>query len=333
MESPVSPPALTGRGCGLALLLSAALSGSLGAQSAVVTGSVIYRAGTTSRPVPRQWTFLHEIRGDSSRPADSARTDGAGRYRVVVDRPDTAARYVVATQYAEVDYFSQPLILGAGSRLAADPIFVYDTTSGGNTPPMRLDRRLFAVFRAATTTGGRSEIAVQEMVEVSNPGERTRIATDTTNPVWTLRLPDGVGEWEVAEGDITPDALWLDHDTVKVFAPIWPGAPLRASFRYTLASRAVRIPVDQWTGELNLLVEDTTAEFVGVRLEPLGTHELEGRRFAAYRAGPLEPGAAIQVTLARGPLAPEDFLPYVVALVALGMVVGLWFALRRKSRP
>jgi hypothetical protein len=331
MESPVPAPALTVRA--LALLLAAALPSSLAAQSAVVSGSVVYRAGSVSRPVPRQWTYLHEIRGDSSRAADSARTDGAGRYRVTVASPDTAARYVVATQYAEVDYFSQPLILGAGSRLAADPIFVYDTTSGRNSPAMRLDRRLFAVFRAATTTGGRSEIAVQEMVEVANPGERTRIATDTTNPVWTLRLPAGVGEWEVAEGDITPDAMWLDHDTLKVFAPIWPGAPLRASYRYTLASRAFRVPFDQWTGELNLLVEDTSAALAGVPLERLGTHELEGRRFAAYRAGPLEPGAEIQITLARGPLAPEDFLPYVVALVALGMVAGLWFALRRKSRP
>jgi hypothetical protein len=244
-----------------------------------------------------------------------------------VPHPDTAARYVVATQYAEVDYFSQPLILGAGSRLAADPIVVYDTTSSG---AMRLEQRLFAVFRATRGAGGRAQVVVQEMVEVANAGERTRVATDTTNPVWTMRLPQGVAEWSLAGGDITPEAVWLHADTIKVFAPVWPDAPLRASYRYAIAAGEMRVPIDQWTGELTVLVEDTLAVLAGVPLQSLGTRELEGQRFAAYRAGPLASGSEIRITLPRGPLAPEDLLPYVIAGAGVALVAGLWFALRRR---
>lgn len=328
MESPVSQAAVIRRG-GVALLLCATLPRAVPAQTpALLTGRVVYRgAASVSRPLPRHWTYLHEFLGDSSRALDSVRTDGAGRYRLTVARPDTAARYVVATQYAEVDYFSQPLILPPRARHEVDPIFVYDTTSRG---AMRLERRLIAVFRAEPAPGRRAQVVVQEMLEVANPGERTRVATDTTNPVWTMRLPQGLSEWSFAAGDITPEAAWLHADTVKLFAPIWPGAPLRASYRYTLATREIRVPVDQWTGEVTVLVDDTTAVVAGAPLQPLGTRELEGQRFVAYGAGPLESGTEIRVTLARGPLAPEDLLPYVIAGAGVALVAGLWFALRRR---
>lgn len=329
MESPVSPAALI-RAFAVAVVVSGAFPPAVTSQSsATLNGRVMHRRnGAASEPLARQWTYLVEFRGDSSRPLDSVQTDDAGRYRLSVIRADTAARYVVATAYSDVDYFSQPLVLTSGIRLSVDPIVVYDTTASG--PAMRLERRLVAVFRATAPSGGRMQIGVQEMVEVVNPGERTRIATDTTNPVWAMRLPEGVGNWTFAAGDVTSEAVWFDDHTLKVFAPIWPGAPLRASYRYTLGSRELRVPVDQWTGELNLLVEDTSAELGGVALQSLGTHELEGRRFVAYRAGPLEAGAEIRVTLPRGPVTPEDLLPYVIAGAALALAAGLWFALRRR---
>jgi hypothetical protein len=163
-----------------------------------------------------------------------------------------------------------------------------------------------------------------------NPGGRTRIATDTTNPVWTIRLPRDLREWSLAGGDVTADAVWLNADTIKLFAPIWPGAPLRASYRYTLAVREIVVPVDQRTEELTVLVDDSTATVDGVSLQPLGVRELEGQRFLAYRAGPLEPGAEIRVTLPRGPLTPDDLLPFVIAGAGLALAAGLWFALRRR---
>ena len=328
MESPLSPAAVA-----LALALLTGVAGPLGAQrqNARVTGRVVHQPETGGpRPLSRQWTFVHEIRGDSSRPVDSARTTGAGAYRLAVPNPDTAARYVVATQYAEVDYFSRLLrILGPG-LVPVDPIVVYDTTVGG--PAMRLERRLFAVLRPGPEAGGGRGVVVQEMVEVANPGARTRIAIDSATPVWTIRLPDGVAEWSMAEGDISPEAMWLDNGVVKVYAPIWPGAPLRASYRYSLDSRTIPVLVDQWTGELNLLVEDTTAQLSGANLTALGAHLLEGRRFGAYRGGPLAAGTVITVRLSRGPLTPEALLPYVVAAAALALGAGLWLALRRRPR-
>lgn len=315
MEPSVSAAALTG-----ALLLAAQAP-------ATLTGRIVHRDDTErGRPFARQWAYLHEFRGDSNRVLDSNRTDAAGRYRLRVAQPDTSARYVVAAHYAEVDYFSQPMIVFRG-RVPVDPIAVYDTTATG---AMRLERRLLAVFRAEQAPGRRAQAVVQEMVEVANPGRRTRIATDTTNPVWTIRLPEQPGEWSLAAGDVTPEAVWLDADTVKLFAPIWPGVPLRASYRYTLATREIRVPVDQWIGELTVLLEDSTAVVDGVPLQSLGIRELEGQRFAAYQVGPVARGAEIRVMLSRGPLTADDLLPFVIAGAALALGLGLWFALRRR---
>ncbi|MDP3912071.1 MAG: hypothetical protein Q8Q14_16940 [Gemmatimonadales bacterium] len=316
MESPVSPAAVI---LGASALLLAAQS------PATLTGRIMHR-GASDRALPRHWAYLHEFRGDSNRVLDSTRTDAAGRYRLTIARADTAARYVVATEYAEVDYFSQPLLVDR-RRLEVDPIIVYDTTSRG---AMRLRHRLLAVFRTEPASGRRAQAVVQEMVEVGNPGERTRIATDTTNPVWTIRLPRGFAEWSLAGGDVTADAVWLNGDTVKLFAPIWPDAPLRASYRYTLSPQEIRVPVDQRIEEVTVLVDDSAARVSGVPLQSLGMRELDGQRFAAYRAGPLEAGAEIRVTLPRGPLTPEDLLPYVIAGAALALAGGLWFALRRR---
>jgi hypothetical protein len=326
MEPSVSPSALI---LGAVAVLLGAQSGATA--PATLSGRVVHR-GPSDRALARHWTYLHEFSGDSNRVLDSARTDAAGRYRLTVPRADTGARYVVATQYAEVDYFSEALRIDR-ARIAVDTIFVYDTTAVG---AMTLRHRLVAVFRAEAASGRRARAVVQEMVEVGNPGTRTRIATDTTNPVWTIRLPPGLGEWALAGGDVTADAVWFSGDTVKLFAPIWPGAPLRASYRYTLATREIRVPVDQRTEELTVLVDDTTAavegEGAGASLVPLGSRELEGRRFAAYRAGPVDAGGVIRVQLSRGPLTPEDLLPYVIAAAGLALAGGLWYALRRRPR-
>jgi hypothetical protein len=171
---------------------------------------------------------------------------------------------------------------------------------------------------------------VLELIEIENPGTRTRIAPDTLTPVWTVRLPAGAAGWQVGEGDLSPAALALAGDTVKVFAPIWPGGVRAISYHYTLVGSDFRIRLDQRTEEFDLLLEDTTGVAAGARFDTLGTYEIDGRRFAAYRTGPLEAGTEITIALSSPPLAPEQLVPYIAAAAALVLAWGLWVALRRK---
>jgi hypothetical protein len=123
-----------------------------------------------------------------------------------------------------------------------------------------------------------------------------------------------------------------EGDTVKVYAPIWPGGPRQASFQYFVRGSTVQFPVDQPLTELDLLVEDTGAVLTGVPLDTMGinTYEAEGRRFAAYRAGPLQAGTVLTVEFSSSPLQPEQFVPYIAAVAGLALAWGLWVALRKK---
>jgi hypothetical protein len=306
----------------MALLLCVPLP--LLAQSVTVAGRILHR-GQQDRPLAGQWAVLHEIRRDSGGPVDSVRTDAAGRYRLTLPRVDTAALYVVNSTYQDVGYVSRPLpVARGGGRVEAEPLVVYDTTAAG--PPVRLERRLLTLFQPGNV-GART---VRELLEISNPGNQTRIASDSLNPVWKVVLPAGATALEVGEGDIAPETIWLRGDTVKVFAPIWPGAPRWTLLRYDLTGSTARISLDQWTGVLGLLVEDTTAVLSGVRVDSLGIHELDGRRFASYRAGPLEAGSELIVAFSRGTLRVEQLVPYVTGAAVLALAWGLWVALKRK---
>jgi hypothetical protein len=301
------------------LLMPAALP----AQSVTVTGQVLHGA-EKDRPVARQVVVLHQIRRDSGGPVDSTRTDPAGRYRLTIPRADTSALYLVSTLYQGVAYFSRELRVQGRGRTEAEPLVVYDTTVGG--PPMRLDRRLLTLFQAGKD-GGRT---VLELIEITNPGDHTRIARDSSSPVWTVALPAGAMGWEAGEGDLSPEALRFSGDLVQVFAPIWPGAPRQTSFQYSLTGSTVTIPVDQWTRELDLLIEDSTAQPAGALFESLGTHDVEGRRFTAYQAGPLDAGTEVAVRFRHAPFRPERLVPFVAGAAGLALAVGLWIALKRK---
>ena len=215
--------------------------------------------------------------------------------------------------------------MGTGPAIRAAPLVVYDTSSAG--PPARLEGRFLNIFPPGEG-GGRN---VLEIVQLSNPGTRTRIA-DSLRPVWQVTLPPGADGWVAGEGNLPADAVRLAGDTVKVFAPIWPGAPRYTSYQYVLGGRAARILVDQWTGQLGLLVGDTGAVVTGGDLQALGVHDVEGRRFASYRGGPLEAGTEVRVKFG-GPITAEQLVPYIAGAAGLALAWGLWVALRRSSPP
>jgi hypothetical protein len=308
-------------------------------QGVLVTGEIRH-GGQAPRPLAAQWAVLHEIRPDTGAPVDSARTDAVGRYRLTLPGLDSTAVYYIVTTYQDVEYFSAIQPVRGRARVDAEPLLVYDTTTGG--PPMRVERRLLTLLRPGEEGGAGTTVV--DIVEVVNPGTRTRIARDSLHPVWTMVLPPGARDWHATAGNLVPQAIWLRGDTVQVFAPIWPGAPLRMSHRYALPGSPVRLSLDQPTAALVVLLDDTTATVSGANLQFAGMRESEGggggggaggggARFAAYSAGPSAAGAQVFVTFSRRPLTPAQLLPYVVGVAGLGFVWALWVAFRRKPLP
>ena len=92
-----------------------------------------------------------------------------------------------------------------------------------------------------------------------------------------------------------------------MLGPIPPGHVKQLSYGYVLPAggAGIALPIDQATLELNLLVEDTTAAVNAPGVESLGVQEIEQRRFAAYRAGPLAAGDRVTIGLPRGAFRPH----------------------------
>ena len=301
--------------------------GTLGAQQVVISGRVLY--GLNRRPLAGTWAILHRVhmRGASG-PVDSMRTGPQGDYRLSASRVDTAAVNVVSSLYRGIAYFSEPARMRGTNAATLKPILVYDTTSTG--PPIHAARRLVTIARP----GKDGTRAVLELLALQNPGTATRVAPDTTHPTWAGVVPHDAIQFEVGEGDVSADAVGLRGDTVAVFGPIPPDDQKQLTYSYVLpaTTRRLLIPIDQPIGEVDLLLEDTTATVAAPGLESVGVQAIEQRRFAGYRAAALQRGAVVSVTFPATGFSVQTMLPYVIALVALALVVGLVIALRKRPR-
>ena len=297
-------------------------------QAVSVNGRVL-QGGRDTVPLVDAWVVMHRLARDAAGPLDSVRSDARGRYRMTLRSPDSTSAYAVSVLFDSIAYFSLPLNVTGRPAVHVEDLIAFSTTTTG--PPIRLARRLATVARA----GDDGTREVLEILELQNSGVATRVTNDTLSPTWASRVPTGAGQLRGGQGDISSDAMQFRHDSVIVFAPIPPGPVKQISYGYSLpaGTRALVIPIDQPTDEMNLLVEDTTAAVSALKLEALGVKELEGRHFAAYRAGPLAPGDRVEIRLPGGKFRAQMLLPYVIALLAIGMVVALVWALRRRPTP
>jgi hypothetical protein len=306
-------------------LLLVGIPTALFSQTVSVSGRVL-RGGRDTVALANAWVVLHRLARDAAGPIDSVRSDARGRYRIALRSPDSASAYAVSVWFDSIAYFSLPLNVTGRPAVHVEDLIAFPTTTTG--PPIRLARRLATVARA--NTDGTREIL--EILELANTGVSTRVTTDTLAPTWAGRVPAGAGQFRGGQGDVSSDAMQFRHDSVIVFAPIPPGPVKQLSYGYSLPAgmRTLVIPIDQPTDEVNLLIEDTTAVVSAPKLASLGVRVLEQRHFAAYRAGPLTPGDKVELRLPAGKFRAQMLLPYVIAVLAIGMVIALVWALRRR---
>ena len=294
----------------------------------MVTGRVVY--GSAGRPVARTWVVLHQVSmGGGGQPIDSTRTDARGVYTLTLRRPDSASIYVVSSWHGGIAYFSEPIRPdGRAATASLRPLYVYDTSSTG--PVVRIARRLITVPKAKRD-GTRD---VLELVELENPGPATRVAADTLRPTWAGSIPPVAIQFQVGQGDVSPQAVTWRRDSVAVYGPLPPGERKQLSYTYVLPAtvRSVSLPIDQGTDEVDLLLEDTTAVVTTPRLDSLPVEDIAGRRFARYRTPPLAAGTTVTIAFPARGLGPESLVPVIVAVAALALAVGFVLALRRRPR-
>lgn len=286
--------------------------------------------GRDSVPLRGTWAVLHRVTRESAGPIDSVRTDAAGRYRMQLPRPraaaDSGAVYVVSTWYDSLAYFSLPLNVLGRTGVRVEDLVVYPTSKGA--PLIELARRLVTI--GLPGTDGTREVL--EILELQNAGVSTRITDDTLVPTWSGAIPSSAIQFQAGQGDISGEAMKRVGDRVFVLGAIPPGQVKQLTYGYTLPAGVGRLPlpIDQPTKDVNLLIEDTIAVVEAPGVESLGVQQIEQRRFAAYRAGPLAPGDRVTIGLPRGAFRPQMLVPYVVGVLGVAMLAALVWALRRK---
>ncbi|HEV8401256.1 MAG TPA: hypothetical protein VGQ18_15610 [Gemmatimonadales bacterium] len=288
--------------------------------------------GRDSVPLRGNLVILHRVTRESAGPIDSVLTDAAGRYRMQLPRPratadsGAGAAYVVSTLHDSLAYFSLPLNVQGRTAVHVEDLVVYPATKG--MPPIQLARRLVTI--GLPGTDGTREVL--EILELQNSGASTRITDDSLVPTWSGAIPPSAIQFQAGQGDISPEAMKRVGDRVVVLGAIPPGQVKQLSYGYMLPAGVGRlpIPIDQPTQDVNLLIEDTVAAVDAPGVASLGVQQIEQRRFAAYRAGPLAPGDRVTIGLPAGPFRPQMLVPYVVGLLGVGMLTALVWALRRK---
>jgi hypothetical protein len=260
------------------------------AQGSRFSGYVCHVTLTDSLAVSGRTVLLHEVRGPTGFISDSTTTDRNGRYQFSVPAPDTAARYFVSVEHHDIGYFSSPLPAAPGSADTFPAIVVYDTSYSRPTIELR-ERHI--IVRGEDVDGTRQII---EFLTLGNSGRFTRIAQDTSTPVWQGVLPLGAAQMAVGESDVGTGAVYGRGGRLAVAAPIPPGEKqLLFSYVVPRLGGQLQFPVDQSIARVTISLEDTTAVAVGGGLKLYGVEEVGGAVFKRYDAGNIAAGMSLSV--------------------------------------
>ncbi|HSA56419.1 MAG TPA: hypothetical protein VLE53_12000 [Gemmatimonadaceae bacterium] len=295
----------------------------VGAQQRSVEGRVL--RGDGERPVAGQYVVLHRIASDSAGPVDSARTAADGRYRFRYRVGPGEAMYIVSTRYAGIAYFTPPL-REAAVRSPEGDVTVFDTTS--SAIPLVVRGRHFVVS-PPDADGTRH---VVDVFEVANESTLTRVAGASPHGTWATRIPEGVRNPGVGQGDISPDAVRFDLGRAAIFAPFAPGVK-QVVFTYELppTQASLSLVLDQAAAMVEVLVEGSGAVASGA-VTRQDVVALEGRQFERFVGSDVPAGAGVRLDL---PGSPGGFgerrSVLLVALAAGALALGILFG-RRGAR-
>lgn len=287
-------------------------------------GRVLLARTADSVPLAGAWVVLHEVTMAGGGPIDSLRAGRDGAFRLRRAAPDTTALYMASTSYLGLTYFSQ-VVTGRDSTVAIAPLVVYDTSSTG--PAIAVSQR-HIIVRNGEAGGRRS---VLELVALANDGNVARIAGEPPRPTWVGRLPAGVADFAVGQGDLSSEAVRVVGDSVVVTAPVPPGVK-QLVFSYSVpAGDELRLPMDEPAERLLVLLQDTTATVSAGPLERRGVEVFNEQPFAVFSGAAPTGGGAMVFRFSRPAFSPNLAVVIVVGLA--GALLLLAIPLLRRATP
>ncbi len=290
--------------------LSALCPAPLHAQSALVAGRVVRVTGQDTIGMAGAQVMLHQVGRSRQGPVDSTITGRRGEFRFRF-KPDTSAVYLLSSAHAGIEYFSTPVHTVPARPDTGLVLVVSDTSSTG---PIRVTSRHVVIGKPRAGDGTR---AVLEILVLRNDGPTTRVAADSLRPSWMTPLPKRAFNFQVGQGDVSPEALQFRDASVRLFAPIAPGEKqLLYTYQLPSAPGTVRIPIPDSVGIINVLLEEFDRTVSGGAIERGDSQAIEGRSFRQW-SGPVGAGSVVAIDFPG--IGTRWVLPALVAVVALSL--------------
>jgi hypothetical protein len=277
-------------------------------------------------PVPSVPVTLHRVTPGQSGPVGSGITGANGSFTFALPAADSVEFEVffVTAEYLSVRYFGRPI--HGGATPADYPVVVHDTTST-LTGTVRVARRDLVLI--PETEGGWE---ANEIIRLQNGADRTLVSRGGL-PVWEMRLPEGVTDFQAGEGEATAAEVVQMGDRVLLVSPILPGdRELYLRYRVPLALEHATLPIGSPTDTFNVFVGQPSPAIEVTGLQTTNVVDVQGERFVQYGTTELAGGDEISLTWeapAGPPVAPEIAGGAAALLVLL---VGSWFAMRSRGR-
>lgn len=304
------------------LVVTGAIPAAAAAQ--VRVGGVVSRlAGSDTVPLPGSRVVLHALTAARQGPVDSTVADAAGRFRFSL-RPDSTVLLLTSSRHDGIEYFSRP---ARATREGSDTglvILVADTSSSA---AVTLAGRYLMIGRPEQ--GGRR--GALDLIVLQNRDGRTRVARDTSAPVWTMPLPEGIADFTPGQSEFSAAAVGYHGDSLTISAPLSPG-DRQLMVTYTLPGgvKSLQVPFAAASDSVVFLLEEATARVATPGFAVADTQVIEGRTYHRW-VGALRAPGAVEV---RFPVPGEGGREATLALAALlgmGLLAGGLVLLRRRG--
>jgi len=291
----------------LFLLLFSTLLQPASAQSGLIAGQVANGTQSPAAPLANQPVTLYIYQGEAPTGQSQALTDAQGRFSFGGLALGEQARYLLATNYAEVDYISDWLALSTAAPSLEQSLIVYESTSDDSEIAIQPHHIVLAFDQG--------DIVAQELVFVENRGLRTFVGAGeriTSERVATLRFSLPLEATDLSFADpVTQQNIMRTPDGFVDTRPVPPGRweyvysyHLAANGRYTLRKN-LYYPTDR----LHLLVADVGAQVAAAQLEAQGQRAMQGASYLYWTQEGLARGTELLIELDKLPTASSQPAP------------------------
>jgi hypothetical protein len=288
-----------------------------------VGGTIMRLTAGDTVPLPGARVVLHRLTAARQGPVDSVLADAAGRFHFGV-KPDTSALLLTSSRHDGIEYFSRPARAGGQGDDTGLVIIVADTSAAA---PVRLSGRYLMVGRPEQ--GGRR--GALDLIVLQNRGELTRVARDSSTPVWTMPLPAGIEDFTPGQSEFSAAAVGHRGDSLTISAPLSPGdRQLMVTYTLPRGVRSLRVPFAAPTDSIVLLLEEPTARVVTPGFAVTDSQVIEARTYHRWVGSLASPGSVEVKFLVPGEGGREATLA-LAALLAAGLLAGGVVLLRRRG--